>query len=125
MTLKILIADDEAMIRLLIGQALEDFEEQGVEILIADNGESALQIAQAEQPDLLILDVMMSKMNGFEVCQAIKQDPGLARTFVVLLTAKGQDIDQQHGQQAGADVYMTKPFDPDELYSLAEKVLAH
>ena len=121
---KILIADDESLICLLIEQTLEDFEEQGAELLIAENGEKALQIARAEQPDLVFLDIMMPKLNGFEVCQAIKMDPRLKHTFVVLLTAKGQEIDQQHGKQAGADVYITKPFDPDDLISLAEKVLA-
>jgi two-component system, OmpR family, alkaline phosphatase synthesis response regulator PhoP len=121
---KILIADDEALIRLLIEQTLEDLEDQEVEISTADNGEEALQIAQAEQPDLVFLDVMMPKMNGFEVCRAIRMDPTLKHTFVVLLTAKGQEVDEQRGKQAGADVYMTKPFDPDELLRLAERVLA-
>lgn len=122
---KILIADDEALIRLLIEQTLEDFEDEGIEILTADNGEKALQIARREQPELIFLDVMMPKMDGFEVCQAIKNDPALApRAFVVLLTAKGQAVDQQNGRQAGADVYMTKPFDPDELFELARKALA-
>jgi CheY-like chemotaxis protein len=124
MARKILIADDEALIRLLIEQTLEDFEDQGAEILTADDGEKALAMARAEQPDLVFLDVMMPRLNGFEVCQAIKQDPRLQASFVVLLTAKGQDIDLQHGKQAGADLYMTKPFDPDELINLAGKVLA-
>jgi two-component system alkaline phosphatase synthesis response regulator PhoP len=124
MALKILIADDDDLIRLLIEQTLEDFEDQGAEILTAENGEKALQIARAEQPDLVFLDVMMPRMNGFEVCQAIKEDPQMERSFVVLLTAKGQDVDQQRGKQAGADQYMTKPFDPDKLLSLAGKVLA-
>jgi two-component system, OmpR family, alkaline phosphatase synthesis response regulator PhoP len=120
---KILIADDEALIRLLIEQTLVDLEDQGVEILTAENGEKALQITREEQPDLIFLDVMMPVMDGFAVCQAIKQDPQMCRAYVVLLTAKGQETDQQRGLQAGADIYMTKPFDPDELYDLAEKVL--
>jgi two-component system, OmpR family, alkaline phosphatase synthesis response regulator PhoP len=120
---KILIADDEALIRLLISQTLEEFEERGVEILTASNGAEALLMARAETPDLVFLDVMMPKMSGFEVCQAIKADPATGGAFVVLLTAKGQPIDQQRGEQAGADRYITKPFDPDELLSLAGKVL--
>jgi two-component system, OmpR family, alkaline phosphatase synthesis response regulator PhoP len=120
---KILIVDDEALIRLLIEQTLEDLEDRGVELLTAENGEKALQVARAEQPDLVFLDVMMPMLDGFAVCRAIKQDQKLRRTFVVLLTAKGQEVDQQLGLQAGADVYMTKPFDPDELFDLAEKVL--
>ncbi len=123
MALKILIADDESLIRMLIEQTLEGFEDQGAEILIAENGETALQIARADRPDLVFLDVMMPRLNGFEVCQAIKQDPQLMNTFVVLLTAKGQDADLQYGMQAGADRYITKPFDPDELISLAREVL--
>jgi two-component system, OmpR family, alkaline phosphatase synthesis response regulator PhoP len=120
---KILIADDEALIRLLIEQTLEDLEDLGVELLTAENGEIALQVARQEQPDLIFMDVMMPVMDGFAVCQAIKQDPQTRRAYVVLLTAKGQETDQQRGLQAGADVYMTKPFDPDELFGLAEKVL--
>lgn len=124
MPAKILIADDEALMRMLIEQTLEDLEERGVELLTAVNGEEALQVVRAEKPQLVFLDVMMPKMNGFEVCQAIKADPQTAGTHVVLLTAKGQDVDHQRGRQVGADVYMTKPFDPDELVRLAEKVLA-
>ncbi len=123
MPAKILIADDEALMRMLIAQTLEDLEERGVELLTATNGEEALQVVRAEQPQLVFLDVMMPKMNGFEVCEAIKSDAQTAGTWVVLLTAKGQDADHQRGKQAGADVYMTKPFDPDELVRLAEKVL--
>ena len=123
MSAKILIADDEALMRMLIEQSLEDLEERGVEILTAVNGEEALQMVRAAGPRLVFLDVMMPKMDGFEVCQAIKSDAHTAGTFVVLLTAKGQDVDHLRGQQVGADVYMTKPFDPDELVRLAEKVL--
>ncbi len=122
---KILIADDEALIRLLIEQTLEDYNDQEVEILTAGNGETALQTARAEQPALVFLDVMMPRLNGYEVCAGIKSDPALQSAFVVLLTAKGQEVDRQRGLQAGADVYMTKPFDPDELLELARRVLSH
>lgn len=121
--MKILIADDEALMRMLIAQTLEDLEERGVELLTAVNGEEALQMVRAENPQLVFLDVMMPKMNGFEVCEAIKGAAQTAGTHVVLLTAKGQDADHQRGKRAGADVYMTKPFDPDELVNLAETVL--
>jgi two-component system, OmpR family, alkaline phosphatase synthesis response regulator PhoP len=124
MPAKILIADDEALIRMLIEQTLEDLEERGAEFLTATNGAEALELARAERPQLVFLDVMMPRLNGFEVCQAIKSDPQTAGACVVLLTAKGQDADLQHGRQVGADIYMTKPFDPDELVRLAEKVLA-
>jgi two-component system, OmpR family, alkaline phosphatase synthesis response regulator PhoP len=123
MTSKILIADDEAFIRLLIEQALEDFENEGVVIYKAENGADALEIVHREQPDLVFLDVMMPKLNGFEVCQLIKQDEMLKSAFVVILTAKGQEFDRRHGEEVGADVFMTKPFDPDELVELAASVL--
>lgn len=125
MTQKVLIADDEAYIRLLIEQTLEEFEDRGVEVLTANDGAEALQVIQAEQPDLVFLDVMMPKMNGYEVCKAVKQDPELAEIYIVILTAKGQEYDRQLGEQVGANLYMTKPFDPDELIDLTGKVLAN
>jgi len=124
MSHKVLIADDEAYIRLLIEQSLEEFEDQGVEILTAKNGAEALQVIQDEEPALVFLDVMMPQMNGYDVCRAVKQDLGLDGTYIVILTAKGQEFDRQRGEQAGANIYMTKPFDPDELIGLARKVLA-
>ncbi len=123
MAQKVVIIDDEAYIRLLIEQALEELEDEGVEILTAGNGEQGLQLIQAETPDLVFLDVMMPKMNGFDVCQAVKKELGLEHVFVVMLTAKGQEFDRQRGDEVGADIYMTKPFDPDVLLSLAEEVL--
>ncbi len=120
---KILVADDEAFIRLLIEQTLEDLEEEGVEILTADNGEKALRMIQEEKPELVFLDVMMPIMNGFEVCEAVKRGFKMEDVYIVLLTAKGQEFDRQRGEQAGANIYMTKPFDPDELVELAQKVI--
>jgi two-component system, OmpR family, alkaline phosphatase synthesis response regulator PhoP len=124
MTQRILIADDEAHIRVLMEQTLEDLEDEGVELLIAINGAEALAIIQAEMPDLVFLDVMMPKMNGFEVCQIIKRDPALQATYIIMLTAKGQEFDVQKGKEVGADLYMTKPFDPDEMVEKARSVLA-
>jgi CheY-like chemotaxis protein len=124
MTHKVLIADDEAFIRLLIQQTLEEFEDQGVEILTANNGEDAMQMIEEEHPDLVFLDVMMPKMTGYEVCKAVKQDLKLEDIYIVILTAKGQEYDRQLGEEVGANIYMTKPFDPDELIELAGKVLA-
>jgi len=120
---KILIVDDEAYIRLLIEQTLEDLEERGVMLLEADNGSDALEIIQNERPQLVFLDVMIPKMNGFELCRKVKQELKLDGIFIVFLTAKGQEYDQLTGKEAGADIYMTKPFDPDELLTLAEKVM--
>jgi two-component system, OmpR family, alkaline phosphatase synthesis response regulator PhoP len=112
---KILIVDDEAHIRMLIEQTLEELEDEGVEFLTAENGEIALDIIQKENPKLVFLDVMMPKMNGMEVCRRVKKELELKDTFIVLLTAKGQELDRLRGQEVGADVYMTKPFDPEVL----------
>jgi two-component system, OmpR family, alkaline phosphatase synthesis response regulator PhoP len=120
---KILIVDDESYIRQLIEQTLEDLEDEGVEILTADNGEAALDLIQRQQPVLVFLDVMMPKLNGFEVCRRVKQGFGLSNVFIVMLTAKGQELDRQYGEEAGADMYMTKPFDPDVLLAKAIEVL--
>ena len=120
---KILIVDDEAHIRMLIEQTLEELEDDGVEFLTAENGEIALDIIQEENPKLVFLDVMMPKMNGMEVCRRVKKELGLDNVFIVLLTAKGQELDRQRGQEVGADVYMTKPFDPEIILSKAKEVL--
>lgn len=120
---KILIVDDEPHIRMLIEQTLEELEDDGVEFLTAENGEIALQIIQKENPQLVFLDVMMPKMNGMEVCRKIKKELQLKDVFIVLLTAKGQELDRQKGYEVGADIYMTKPFDPEAILSKAKEVL--
>ncbi len=120
---KILIVDDESHIRMLIEQTLEELEDEGVEFLSAENGEDALGIIQEEKPNLVFLDVMMPKMNGMEVCRRVKKDLGMNDVFIILLTAKGQELDRQKGLDVGADVYMTKPFDPEVLLTKAKEVL--
>ena len=116
---KLLIVDDEAHIRMLIEQTLEELEDEDVQFLTAENGEQALEIIQAEKPQLVFLDVMMPKMNGMEVCRRVK----LENVFIIVLTAKGQELDRQKGQEVGADIYMTKPFDPEVLLIKAREVL--
>ena len=123
MTKKILIVDDEPHLRTLIRQALEDLEDDGVELLTARDGDEALETIQAERPDLVFLDVMMPKKSGFEVCDLVKNSLAMNNVYIVLLTAKGQEFDRQRGEQVGADVYMTKPFDPDALAAKAREVL--
>jgi two-component system, OmpR family, alkaline phosphatase synthesis response regulator PhoP len=120
---KLLIVDDEAHIRMLIGQTLEELEDEGVNFFTAENGEQALEIIQEEKPQLVFLDVMMPKMNGMEVCRRVKKELGLNDVFIVLLTAKGQELDRQKGQEVGADIYMTKPFDPEKILEKAREVL--
>ncbi len=123
MSKKILIVDDEPHIRILLEQTLEDLEEKGVELFTANNGEEAIGIIQKETPNLVFLDVMMPRMNGFDVCSKVKQSPVMKNTYIVLLTAKGQEFDKNKGKEAGADMYMTKPFDPDELREKAAGIL--
>ncbi len=123
MSAKILIVDDEPHLRSLIQQTLEELEDQGVELLTAGNGEEALEQIQANRPKLVFLDVMMPRVSGFEVCDRVKNALGLKDVYIVLLTAKGQEFDRQKGQEVGADVYMTKPFDPDALLEKARQVL--
>ena len=120
---KILIVDDEAHIRTLLEQTLEDFEDEGVDIIQAENGKKGLDMIRAEKPNLVFLDVMMPVMNGYEVCREVKDDDSLGEVYIIMLTAKGQEFDQQKGEEAGADLYMTKPFDPDEIVIKASSVL--
>jgi two-component system alkaline phosphatase synthesis response regulator PhoP len=120
---KILIADDEPHIRLLLEQTLEEVEDAGVDILMADNGESALELIKSEKPDLVFLDVMMPRMNGFDVCNAVKNECKMEGTYVIMLTAKGQEFDKKKGQEVRADLYLTKPFNPDEIVSRTIEIL--
>ena len=119
----VLIVDDEQHIRLLIEQTLEELEDDGVELLTAADGEEALGVVENQHPELVFLDVMLPKRDGFDVCRTIKQEMGLDATYVVMLTAKGQAYDREEGLAAGADLYMTKPFDPDALLKLAREIL--
>ncbi len=121
--IKILIVDDEPHLRTLIQQTLEELEDDGVELLTAANGEEALETIRDKQPNLVFLDVMMPKKNGFDVCHAVKRELGLGQIYVILLTAKGQEFDRQRGQEVGADLYKTKPFDPDAQLEKARSVL--
>jgi len=120
---KILIVDDEAHIRMLIEQTLEELEDEDVNFLTADNGEDALDIICSEKPQLVFLDVMMPRMNGMEVCRRVKKELTLEDVYIILLTAKGQEVDRLKGQEVGADVYMTKPFDPEVILQKARSVL--
>ena len=119
----ILVADDEPHIRLLIEQSLEALADEGVEIVTVGDGQTALETIKQRRPGLVVLDAMMPKMNGFDVCQAVKKELAMDDVFVIILTAKGQEYDRQRGEQVGANLYMTKPFDPDELLARAREVV--
>jgi two-component system alkaline phosphatase synthesis response regulator PhoP len=118
----VLIVDDEPHIRALVEHTLEDLEDEGVELLTASDGAEALQMIDRVVPSLVILDVMMPKLSGYDVCRAIRQR-GLTDVRVVMLTAKGQDLDKERGGEVGADHYATKPFDPDELLAVVRRLL--
>ena len=122
MMAKILIVDDEPFIRQLLELTLEELEDEGVELLFASNGVEALEIIKKERPCLVFLDVMMPKKNGFEVCNIVKNELGMMDTYTVLLTAKGQEFDREKGREVRADMYMTKPFNPDEVLAKAREI---
>ena len=119
----VLIVDDEQHIRLLIEQTLEELEDEGVQLLTAADGIEALDVIANHHPELVFLDVMMPGKDGFEVARTIKTDLGLSGTTVILLTARGQAVDREAGLAAGADDYITKPFDPDDLLRRARHAL--
>lgn len=120
---KIIIVDDEPHLRLLISRTLQDLEDEGVELITANDGEAGLELIKTERPQLVLLDVMMPKMNGFEVCHTIKKELGMQDVCIILLTAKGQEVDIQRGEDVGANFYLTKPFDPDDLLERAKTIL--
>ncbi len=120
MTKKVLIADDEPNIVISLEFLLR---REGFEVLVACDGAEALAKAQAERPDLVLLDVMMPKMNGFDVCQALRADPELAAMRVMMLTAKGRETEVSKGLGLGADAYMTKPFSTKELVARVRSLL--
>lgn len=120
-TKTVLVADDEAGVRALVRIALESDD---VNVLEAGDGQVALEIARSECPDLIILDVAMPEIDGFEVCRAIKSDPTTRGCHVVMLTAMARRQDHEEGIAAGADDYLTKPFSPRALTELAERVLS-
>jgi DNA-binding response OmpR family regulator len=120
MTKKVLIADDEANIVISIEFLMK---REGFSVFVARDGEEALAKVRSERPDLVLLDVMMPKKNGYEVCQAIKGDPEIAATRILMLTAKGRDTEVAKGLAIGADAYMTKPFATRDLVAKARELL--
>ncbi|MEK6700193.1 MAG: response regulator [Nitrospirota bacterium] len=117
---KILIADDNENIREALTYLLED---EGYKLALARDGADALKKVREFLPDILFLDIMMPEMNGYEVCRAIKNDPKLRNTYVIMLTAKGQVAEQERGKEVGADEYIVKPFSPMEILSKIKNIL--
>jgi two-component system alkaline phosphatase synthesis response regulator PhoP len=119
----ILIVDDEVNNRLLLEEILEEFKEQGVEILLAEDGTQALDIIVSKRPNLVFLDIMMPTINGYQVCSIVKKDLDLEDIYIVLLTARGQEQDKNRGLEVLCDKYITKPFSFKAVLTIAENVL--
>lgn len=112
MTTKILIADDEPNILVSLEYLMK---REGFEVLLARDGQEAMDLLRQERPRLLLLDVMMPKKTGFEVCQEVRADESVKDTLILMLTAKGRETDVVKGLALGANAYMTKPFSTREL----------
>ncbi|TAF66287.1 MAG: response regulator [Cytophagales bacterium] len=110
--MKVLVVDDEPNILLSLEFLMK---KQGYQVFIARNGQEALDTAFNEKPQVIILDIMMPDVDGYEVCQRIKKEKTLSNTKIIFLTAKTKEADIQKGYDAGADFYMTKPFSTREL----------
>lgn len=120
MAKKILVVDDERSIVRLVQINLE---RQGYEVVTAYDGKEALDKVESERPDMLVLDVMMPFMDGFEVLEAMKKDPRNRDIPIIMLTAKAQDADVYQGWAKGVHSYLTKPFNPMELLSFVKRIL--
>ncbi|MCA1705924.1 MAG: response regulator [Actinobacteria bacterium] len=118
---RILVADDDPSILRLLQL---NFELEGFEVHTASDGEEALAKARSSSPDIVVLDVMMPGMDGWEVCRRLKEDETMREIPVILLTALGQEKERRRGVEAGAAEYVQKPFDPDELVRVVNVTLA-
>ncbi|MFZ6799892.1 response regulator transcription factor [Undibacterium sp. Di24W] len=111
-SLRVLIADDEANIVISLEYLMR---KEGYQVATVADGEAALKVAAQFSPDLVLLDVMMPRKSGYEVCEALRANPAYAHSRIILLTACGRDSDIERGMALGADAYVTKPFSPREL----------
>jgi len=117
---KVMVVDDSPTELKLMSAP---FLSQGYELVTATDGEEAIKKVASEQPDLIVLDVVMPKLNGFKVCRQIKASAKFKNVKVILLTSKNQESDKFWGEKQGADAYMTKPFDGNELLATAKRLL--
>ena len=117
---KILIVDDEPNIVISLEFLMK---KEGFEVAVANDGDEALDKVASFNPDLMLLDVMMPKKSGYEVCQQLRSDPAHAGLKIIMLTAKGRDIEREKGLAMGADDYITKPFSTREVVVQVEKIL--
>jgi len=115
---KIVVVDDDVYVRQLLQQLLEDFKASGVKLFYAQNGIAAWELIQTEKPDLILLDLMLPGISGYELCRRIRSDRALAAIHIIVLTARGQSADETKGLKLGADEYVTKPFNNQHLIQL-------
>jgi len=118
---RILLVDDEPNIVLALEFLMK---KAGYETLTADDGEKALEAIREHRPDLVILDLMMPRLDGYEVCQRVRSDPALKKMIIVMLTAKGREVEREKGLAMGADLYITKPFSTREVVEKVRELLA-
>jgi DNA-binding response OmpR family regulator len=118
---KVLVCDDEPFILKALTFIVK---KEGHTVLEARNGEEALDVIRTQKPSLVFLDVMMPKKNGYEVLEEVRKDPAVKGTFIILLTAKGQDSDREKGLALGANEFMTKPFSPALILTRMREILA-
>jgi len=118
---KILVVDDEVNITQILEFSIGS---EGFEVITAQNGEEAIERARRERPDLIILDIMMPKIDGYEACRILKANPLTKNIPVLLLTAKGRDIDRRLGYEVGATDYIVKPFSPNKLIERIHRLLS-
>jgi DNA-binding response OmpR family regulator len=117
---KVLVAEDEPDIRGLIKFSLEFID---LEVIEASNGRDAVDRAVQEQPDLILMDVRMPKLSGYEACQELKEQESTRQIPIVFLSARGQEMEIKHGLELGADEYILKPFAPDQLQQRVSSIL--
>ncbi|MBI5274924.1 MAG: response regulator [Burkholderiales bacterium] len=120
MTASILIADDEANIVISLEFLLE---QAGYRVLVARDGQEAIEAVERERPDLVLLDVMLPRVSGYDVCQRIRLDPQARATRIIMLTARGREVEVTKGLALGADLYVTKPFSTRELLDQIQRLL--
>ncbi len=118
---RILICDDEPHIVESLSYLVK---REGYEAMIATDGEEGLQKAREARPDLILLDLMMPKLSGFDVCARLKNDEKTKDIYIIILTARGEEADELRGKELGADEYMTKPFSPRQVRARLHEILA-
>jgi len=117
---KVLVCDDEPYIVESVSYVVR---KAGYEVVVAEDGEEALAAALRERPDLIFLDIMMPRLSGYEVCRRLKEDPKARESYIVMLTARGQEEDERQALEMGANEFMTKPFSPRKMKAKLQEIL--